>query len=229
MPLKSAINQTEGSSFEADANTTATMDNPKMVPPPPPPRQQPLAPGPALIPALQPDVLPPGILRFPPLPPPPPPNMQPPLSTPGIPSQMAPPGVTVPFIPRPPYGPPPGPPPMMRPPLPPGPPPLQEDAAIWPPVPQKPSYVKSAASTVVKRLLAQHTPELTAMVSLAFPISPFLFTSTLKTTLLCLLSVLHYRRKNYMVEISLFFFLFFVFFFCAKVQPQCSTLQNIQL
>jgi hypothetical protein len=68
------------------------------------------------------------------------------------------------------------------------------------------------------------------MVSLAFPISPFLFTSTLKTTLLCLLSVLHYRRKNYMVEISLFFFLcFFFFFFCAKVQPQCSTLQNIQL
>ncbi|KAJ6888839.1 protein EARLY FLOWERING 5-like [Populus alba x Populus x berolinensis] len=164
MPLKSAINQTEGTSFEADANTTATMDNPKMVPPPPPPRQQPLAPGPALIPALQPDVLPPGMLRFPPPPPLPPPNMRPPLSTPGIPSQMGPPGVTVPFIPRPPYGPPPGPPPMMRPPLPPGPPPLQEDAASRPPVPQKSSYVKSAASTVVKRLLAQHTPELTAMV-----------------------------------------------------------------
>jgi WW domain-binding protein 11 len=31
--------------------------------------------------------------------------------------------------------------------------------------PQKPSYVKSAASTVVKRPLAQHTPELTSMVS----------------------------------------------------------------
>jgi WW domain-binding protein 11 len=28
----------------------------------------------------------------------------------------------------------------------------------------KPSYIKSAASTVVKRPLAQHTPELTAMV-----------------------------------------------------------------
>jgi hypothetical protein len=54
------------------------------------------------------------------------------------------------------------------------------------------------------------------MVSLAFPISPFLFTSTLKTTLLCLLSVLHYRRKNYMVEISLYFFLFSVFFFVQK-------------
>lgn len=29
----------------------------------------------------------------------------------------------------------------------------------------KPSYVKSAAATVVKRPLAQHTPELTSMVS----------------------------------------------------------------
>ncbi|KAJ6358754.1 hypothetical protein OIU76_000471 [Salix suchowensis] len=162
MPLKSSINQTEGASFEADANTTATTDNPKMVPPPPPSRQQPLAPGLALMPALQPNVLPPGITRFPP--PPPPPNMQPPLSTPGIPSQMAPPGVTVPFIPRPPYGPPPGPPPMMRPPLPPGPPPFQDDVASRPSIPQKPSYVKSAASTVVKRPLAQHTPELTAMI-----------------------------------------------------------------
>lgn len=45
--------------------------------------------------------------------------------------------------------------------------PLQEDenpARMF--VPPKPSYVKSAASTVVKRPLAQHTPELTAMVSL---------------------------------------------------------------
>uniref|UniRef100_A0A453BL49 Uncharacterized protein n=1 Tax=Aegilops tauschii subsp. strangulata TaxID=200361 RepID=A0A453BL49_AEGTS len=33
-----------------------------------------------------------------------------------------------------------------------------------PQLPQQPSYVKSAASTVVKRPLAQHTPELTAMV-----------------------------------------------------------------
>ncbi|KAF9671665.1 hypothetical protein SADUNF_Sadunf12G0071200 [Salix dunnii] len=164
MPLKSSINQTEGASFEGDANTTATTDNPKMVPPPPPSRQQPLAPGPALMPTLQPDVLPPGITRFPPPPPPPPLNMQPPLSTPGIPSQMAPPGLTVPFIPRPPYGPPPGPPPMMRPPLPPGPPPFQEDVASRPSIPQKPSYIKSAASTVVKRPLAQHTPELTAMI-----------------------------------------------------------------
>ncbi|KAJ6764169.1 WW DOMAIN-BINDING PROTEIN 11 [Salix koriyanagi] len=137
----------------------------KWFPPPPPSRQQPLAPGLALMPALQPNVLPPRNNTFPPPPPPPPPpNMQPPLSTPGIPSQMAPPGVTVPFIPRPPYGPPPGPPPMMRPPLPPGPPPFQEDVASRPSIPQKPSYVKSAASTVVKRPLAQHTPELTAMI-----------------------------------------------------------------
>ncbi|KAJ6339653.1 hypothetical protein OIU77_007569 [Salix suchowensis] len=134
---------------------------PKMVPPPPPPRQQPLALVQALIPTLQADVLPPGISRFPP----PPPNARPPLSSPGIPGQVAPPGAMLPLIPRPPYGPPPGPPPMMRPPLPPGPPPfLQEDAANRPHVLQKPSYIKSAASTVVKRPLAQHTPELTAMV-----------------------------------------------------------------
>ncbi|KAH8486779.1 hypothetical protein Peur_069811 [Populus x canadensis] len=163
MQLKSANSLSEGTSSEADANTAATMDNPKMVPPPPPPRQQPLAPGQALTPTLQPEVLPPGISRFPP--PPPPPNVRPPLSSPGIPGQVAPPGVMLPLIPRPPYGPPPGPPPMMRPPLPPGPPPFfQEDAANRPHVPQKPSYVKSAASTVVKRPLAQHTPELTAMV-----------------------------------------------------------------
>ncbi|CAK7336622.1 unnamed protein product [Dovyalis caffra] len=163
MQLNSASNQSEGASSEADANTAVTSDNSKMVPPPPPPMQQLLAPGQSLMPTLQPDVLPPGISRFPP--PPPPPNMQPPLSTPGIPGQVAHPGMLVPMIPRPPYGPPPGPPPMMRPPLPPGPPPsLQEDAANRPYVPQKPSYVKSAASTVVKRPLAQHTPELTAMV-----------------------------------------------------------------
>ena len=163
MQLKSANNLSEVNSSEADANTAATMDNPKMVPPPPPPRQQPLALGQALIPTLQADVLPPGISRFPP----PPPNARPPLSSPG---QVASPGVMLPLIPRPPYGPPPGPPPMMRPPLPPGPPPfLQEDAAHRPHVPQKPSYIKSAASTVVKRPLAQHTPELTAMVSLIFP------------------------------------------------------------
>lgn len=34
--------------------------------------------------------------------------------------------------------------------------------------PAKPSYVKSAAATVVRRPLAQHTPELTSMVPFSF-------------------------------------------------------------
>lgn len=174
MPPKSGASQLDGASSNADnKKSLASQEVPKMVPGPPPPRQQPLVPGPTLIPTLQPDVLPPGTSRFAP-PPPPPPDMRPPLPAPGLPGQAPPPGMMVPMIPRPPYGPPPGPPPMMRPPLPPGPPPsFQEEdhAAIRPPPPQKPSYVKSAASTVVKRPLAQHTPELTAMVKL---ISPFL-------------------------------------------------------
>ncbi|MFS7992442.1 putative WW domain binding protein [Helianthus anomalus] len=57
-----------------------------------------------------------------------------------------------------------GPPPMMRLPLPPGPPPHLMEEFYRLTVPQKPWYVKSAASTVVKRPLAQHTPQLTAMV-----------------------------------------------------------------
>lgn len=154
LPLKLVSNQTEGTLPESDINNpSGTKEIPVVPPPPPPPRQQPPVPRPGLIPTLQPDVLSPGISRFPPPPPPPP----------GLPSQAAPPGIMVPLIPRPPFGPP----PMMRPPLPPGAvPTLQEDdyAAIRPPMPQKPSYVKSAASTVVKRPLAQHTPELTAMV-----------------------------------------------------------------
>ena len=39
----------------------------------------------------------------------------------------------------------------------------------------KPSYVKSAAATVVKRPLAQHTPELTSMVSPSSIFNGFLF------------------------------------------------------
>ncbi|XP_021724016.1 vegetative cell wall protein gp1-like [Chenopodium quinoa] len=165
IPPKFAGNQ---SGVEPDAvNQEVGNDLPKMVPPPPS-RQPPLSgmpggPGPAALPALQPDVLPPGISRFPP---PPPPDTRPPLSASGFPGQPVPPGIA-PLMPRPPFGPPPGPPPMMRPPLPPGPPPmmLQDDStAMRPTVPQKPSYVKSAAPTVVKRPLAQHTPELTAMV-----------------------------------------------------------------
>ncbi|CAN0903465.1 Protein EARLY FLOWERING 5 [Linum grandiflorum] len=160
MPVKSSSNQFETTSSGADANPS-TIDGTRMVPPPPPPRQQPQLPGPPMIQGVQPDL---GMGRFPPPPPPPPPGMRPP---PGLPGQVALPGMMAPMIPRPPYGPPPGPPPMMRPPLPPGPPPgmqMQEDGMGRFVAPQKPSYVKSAASTVVKRPLAQHTPELTAMV-----------------------------------------------------------------
>ncbi|XP_059638599.1 protein EARLY FLOWERING 5-like [Cornus florida] len=160
LPSKLANQQSEGVPSESDAkNPSGVMDLPKMVPPPPPPRQQPPVPGSSLVPTLQPDVLHPGISRLPP--PPPPPDMRPQLHALGLPGQVAPPGMMVPLIPRPPFGPP----PMMRPPLPPGPPPIsQDDHAARFPAPQKPSYVKSAASTVVKRPLAQHTPELTAMV-----------------------------------------------------------------
>ncbi|KAL0342753.1 UNVERIFIED_CONTAM: protein EARLY FLOWERING 5 [Sesamum calycinum] len=164
LPPKLGDNQPEGSSSESDMKGHFdAKEMLKMAPPPPPLRQQPPVPGAAMGPNLQPDVLPPGISRFPP--PPPPTDMRPPLSAPGIAGQPVPPGVMVPLLPRPPFGPPPGPPPMMRPPLPPGPPPIpQDDLIARPSAPQKPSYVKSAASTVVKRPLAQHTPELTAMV-----------------------------------------------------------------
>ncbi|KAI3941250.1 hypothetical protein MKX01_029824 [Papaver californicum] len=150
---------------KSDANSfTGTKDVINMLPPPlpPPPNQQ--VPRPALIHTLHPDVLPPGIARLPPPPPPP----GPPLSGPGLPPRPGLPGMVLPPMPRPPFGPPPGPPPMMRPPLPPGPhPSFQQEGnynTFISSAPQKPSYVKSAASTVVKRPLAQHTPELTAMV-----------------------------------------------------------------
>ncbi|KAL0318333.1 UNVERIFIED_CONTAM: protein EARLY FLOWERING 5 [Sesamum angustifolium] len=164
LPPKLGDNQPEGSSSESDMKGHFdAKEMLKMAPPPPPLRQQPPVPGAAMGPNLQPDLLPPGISRFPP--PPPPTDMHPSLSAPGIAGQPVPPGVMVPLLPRPPFGPPPGPPPMMRPPLPPGPPPIpQDDLIARPSAPQKPSYVKSAASTVVKRPLAQHTPELTAMV-----------------------------------------------------------------
>ncbi|XP_059443623.1 protein EARLY FLOWERING 5 isoform X2 [Corylus avellana] len=164
LPQKS-INQSEGAAPDTDTNNfSATKDLSKMIPPPPPPIQPPPIPGPTLLPTLHPDVLPPGISRHPtPLPPP---DMHTSLAAPGLPGLAGPHGVMHPLMPRPPYGPPPGPPPMMRPPLPPGPPPtFQEDEyGANRPLAQKPSYVKSAASTVVKRPLAQHTPELTAMV-----------------------------------------------------------------
>lgn len=163
MAPRMANDQPESASVPNPNNPSVVKDVQRMIPPPPPPTQQPLGPGPGLVPNLQADMLPPGIARFPP---PPPPDMRAPLSALGLPG---PPGMMVPLIGRPPYGPPPGPPPMMRPPLPPGPPPpyLQEDDPTYMSLslaPQKPSYVKSAASTVVKRPLAQHQPELTSMV-----------------------------------------------------------------
>ncbi|KAL8123517.1 hypothetical protein AgCh_011478 [Apium graveolens] len=163
MPPKTADNQSEGALSKSNTtnNPPETKDLSKILPPPPPPRQQPPIPGPPLHPALQQDVLPPGISRIPP----PPPDMRPQLSAPGMSGQQVPHGMMVPLMPRPPYGPPPGAPLMMRPPLPPGPPPMAlEDIGARPFIPQKPSYVKSAASTVVKRPLAQHTPQLTSMI-----------------------------------------------------------------
>ncbi|KAI9174204.1 hypothetical protein LWI28_013666 [Acer negundo] len=167
MPQKPASNESESVPSDADGNNLlATMDLSKMVPPPPPPpRQQPSVAGPPPIPTLQPDVLPPGISRFLPPPPPPPLDMRPPLSAPGLPGGAPHPRMMALLVPRPPFGPQPGPPPMMRPPLPPGPPPsLQEGEYVANRPSQKPSFMKSAASTVVKRPLAQHTPELTSMV-----------------------------------------------------------------
>lgn len=95
--------------------------------------------------------------------------MRPPLVVPGIsgrPLPPPPPGIIPPTIARPMFAAPPGPPPYPRPPFQPGPLIQHEDDfdALRPSVPQKPSFVKSAASTVVKRPLAQHNPELTAMV-----------------------------------------------------------------
>ncbi|XP_078180717.1 proline-rich family protein isoform X1 [Carex rostrata] len=120
----------------------------KLVLPPPPP--------------LPPHMIPPGVVRLPP-----PSDMRqmgPPQMTPGPPGRpsMPPPPQPLGMVPpaqvvQQPYPLPPGPPPMLWP----GPP----GVAPGPPMmPQKPSYVKSAAPTVVKRPLAQHTPELTAMV-----------------------------------------------------------------
>ncbi|KAH6797390.1 proline-rich family protein [Perilla frutescens var. hirtella] len=166
LPPKLGNTQPEGSSSESDAKTPVDpKDLLKMAPPPPPLRQQPQMPGSAIGANFPLDVLPPGISRFPPPPPPPPTDMRPPMSAPGIPGQHVHPGLMAPLLPRPPFGPPLAHPSMIRPPLPPGPPPIpQDDPFARPAPPQKPSYIKSAASTVVKRPLAQHTPELTAMV-----------------------------------------------------------------
>eukprot|EP00252_Welwitschia_mirabilis_P019324 TRINITY_DN443_c0_g1_i1.p1 TRINITY_DN443_c0_g1~~TRINITY_DN443_c0_g1_i1.p1 ORF type:complete len:508 (-),score=173.89 TRINITY_DN443_c0_g1_i1:485-2008(-) len=166
-------NQSEGEeSSKVDTELTGAADDQdskdpiqKKPPPPPPPRPVPVA---------QSDVLPPGVSR---LPVPPPPEMRPPFGgpPPPPPPRIAPPGMAPPGslpMARPPFGPPSGPPPMVRPPvLPPGTapplPPRNAEVADDPGKqagPSKPSYVKSAAPTVVKRPLAQHQPELTSMV-----------------------------------------------------------------
>ncbi|XP_010426250.1 PREDICTED: protein enabled homolog isoform X2 [Camelina sativa] len=137
------LNTNTSSSNLQDANFSTTVTPPLL-----PQHHQP-----ALLSNLQPDLLHPGVLHFPPLPP----DMCPP---PGPPPH----GMLVHLgVPRLPYA---RPPPMTRPPLPPGPAPNFQDghAMSRPYVPQKPSYVKAAAPTVVKRPLAQHTPELTSMV-----------------------------------------------------------------
>ncbi|CAH8280586.1 unnamed protein product [Arabidopsis lyrata] len=161
LPSRPSNNESESGPAESNGSSFQNANLSKMVAPPPPPplhqqHQSTFAGAAAPLSNFQPDVHPPpGMLRFPP--PPSPLDMHPPH--PGMFGGH--------LIPRPPYGPPPGPPPMMRPPLPPGPPPssFQDgQAMIRPYVPNKPSFVKSAAPTVVRRPLAQHTPELTSMV-----------------------------------------------------------------
>jgi len=162
-PSKLPSNESETGPPEPNSSSFQNSNISQMVAPPPPPppplhqqHQPTFAGAPASMTNFQHDgLLPPGMMRFPP--PPPPHDMHPPH--PGMYGGH--------LIPRPPYGPPPGPPPMMRPPLPPGPPPSSfEDSQLMmrPYVPSKPSYVKSAAPTVVRRPLAQHTPALTSMV-----------------------------------------------------------------
>ncbi|KAM0895674.1 hypothetical protein ACQ4PT_023686 [Festuca glaucescens] len=142
----------------------------RVLPPPPPHPLQlpPMPPRPPMMLPTQPDMLTPGTVRFPP--PPPPPDSRPPFMPPGVaarPPPPPPPGLPPAQMSMAPFGVLPGPPPMFRPPFFPGLPIQSEEFAAFSPrpqLPQQPSYVKSAASTVVKRPLAQHTPELTAMV-----------------------------------------------------------------
>ena len=160
-------------SNEMQATDNTAMDTPvvkedakipRFLPPPPPHPSQllPLPPRPPMMPPVQPDILSPGMVRFPP--PPSQPDSRPPFMAPGVAARPPPPppALTPAQMPMAPFGVLPGPSAMLRPPFFPGP----EFAAFGPrpQLPQQPSYVKSAASTVVKRPLAQHTPELTAMV-----------------------------------------------------------------
>ncbi|EEE66729.1 hypothetical protein OsJ_23417 [Oryza sativa Japonica Group] len=154
------------SSAGASSSMPGTEEaGPSTLPPPPPPPPLPASSEP----------VDPSAASLPPLPPPPPPPPKPAniAGAPGLPLPPPPP-------------PPPGPPPREIVPgqtlLPPPPPPrplqpsplagtnefankqtIGEGASLTDSA-QQPSYVKSAAPTVVKRPLAQHTPELTAMV-----------------------------------------------------------------
>ncbi|CAN6440397.1 unnamed protein product [Victoria cruziana] len=148
--------QPGGANSGPETNVAGVKDVSRKLPPPPPPHP--------LLHPMQADVFPPGISRFPT--PSPPPELRPMLPSSSLAIRPAVPGMMSP-------GPPPpfaqmsyAPSTLLRPPLVvPGPPPLHEDDhSSVKPVPQKPSYVKSAVSTVVKRPLAQHTPELTAMI-----------------------------------------------------------------
>ncbi|WOL08040.1 hypothetical protein Cni_G16792 [Canna indica] len=171
LPPKSANQLPDATSSEFVPNSApGSIDNSSTLLVPPLPRQlPPMAHRIPLANPMPPDMMPPGIAHFPP----PPPDMRPPMVVPGIsgrPPPPPPPGIAPMPIPRPIYaappGPPPGPPPYPRPLFQQGYPIPQEDDldAFRPSVPQKPSYVKAAASTVVKRPLAQHNPELTAMI-----------------------------------------------------------------
>ncbi|KAG2640613.1 protein EARLY FLOWERING 5-like isoform X1 [Panicum virgatum] len=160
LPPKSNDVEASGTSNETPGFKQDTAA--RVLPPPPPPQSSNLPPLPPR-PLLQPDMVAPGAMRFPP-----PPDSRPQFMAPGVARPPPPPpGLPPAQMPMPPYGVLPGPPPMPRPPFLPGPPMHPEEFAAFgprPQLPQQPSYVKSAAPTVIKRPLAQHTPELTAMV-----------------------------------------------------------------
>lgn len=161
LPPKSANQQSDPTSSEfvlGNAPSSNDSSTTRLVPPPP--RQPPpVAHSIPLMNSLPLDMMPPGMVHFPP-------DMRPSLMVPGFaarPPPPPPPGIVPPQMLRPMFAAPPGPLPFPRPsgfPI-----PHDDDFdAFRPSAPQKPSYVKSAASTVVKRPLAQHNPELTAMV-----------------------------------------------------------------
>jgi hypothetical protein len=168
LPPKS--NDVEATDNSKDAPGIKENTTTRVLPPPPPPPHSsnlpPLPPRPLAMHPMQHDMLASGVMRFPP--PPPPLDSRPSHMAPGVarPPPPPPPGLPPAQMSMAPYGVLPGPQPMIQPPFFPG-PPVQsgEFTAFAPrPQPQQPSYVKSAAPTVVKRPLAQHTPELTAMV-----------------------------------------------------------------